>query len=304
MSALCGGVEQDGKKEMTPGIHKMTMAEYLADPCPVPSLSAGVADTLLRQSPLHAKTAHPKLNPDYRQAEDGRFDIGTAAHSLILEGDDKVAVCEFDDWRTKAAKEQRDLARANGMTPLLAKHYAAVKEMVGVARYFIQACEIGKYLKDAEPEMTCVARRGGIWMRSRPDLLSLDRKINVHYKTCENAAPETFCRQIPRMGYDLAAVFYDTVLDELGFKSESFFIAQEITPPYACSLIGLDPAARDVAMGKLEYACEAWKRCLSSGRWGTYPLSATYASPSSYELDAAEDRRLTFDERLELATQG
>lgn len=289
---------------VTPGIHKMPMAAYLADPCVAPSLTAGLADTILRQSALHAKWQHPKLSPDYRQEEDTKFDIGTAAHSLILEGDDKVAVVEFNDWRTKAAQEQRDLARTNGMTPLLAKHYKAVKEMVAVAREFMKNCEIGASLAGAQPELTVIAKDGDIWLRARPDLTSKDNRILVNYKTCENASPEVFSRQIGRMGYDVSAAFYERAMKRLGHRAEEFFIAQEITPPYACSLHGLDPAAREIAEEKVELAIAIWAKCLKTGRWNGYPGRVHYTAPSSYEMAEAEERRLSADERIELATQG
>jgi hypothetical protein len=124
----------------------MPMAQYLADPCAAPSLSAGIAHTLLTKSALHAKHAHPELADEYEEHNETKFDIGTAAHSLILEGEDKVAVIEADDWRKKEAKEQREEARKNGLTPLLRKHYEAVRKMVSVARSFMLECEIAPRL--------------------------------------------------------------------------------------------------------------------------------------------------------------
>lgn len=288
---------------MIPGIHIMPMAQYLADPCEQPSLSAGIARTLLSQSPLHAKWQHPRLSPNYREREETKFDIGTAAHSLILEGDDKVCVCEFNDWRTKAAQEMREQARGNGLVPLLAKHYHAVKEMVGVARDFMAKCEISSLIKSAEAERTCIAKEGDIFLRARPDLLSQDRKVLVNYKTTENAAPETFCRQISRMGYDMDAVFYERVMKNLGHRSEQFFIAQEVSPPYACSLTGLDNASREIAQGKVDLAIAVWAKCMSTGNWNGYPTRIHYTMPTSWEMSEHEERRLTFDEIIELAGQ-
>lgn len=299
---------------MTHGIHRLPMSEYLADPCPEPSLSAGIAGILIAKSPLHAKWAHPRLSPRYLQDRDEKFDIGTTAHSLILENDEtKICVINPEDypsqkggipdgWTNKAIKAARDTARANGLTPILAKHHAAVKEMVGVAREFMQTCEIARYIKDADAELTCVTQHNGLWLRARPDLLSKDRKVIVNYKTTENASPDTFIRQINRMGYDLDAVFYERVMKNLGHSSEQFFIAQEVSPPYACVLAGLDPAAREVAQGKLNVALGMWERCMQSGRWNAYPGRVHYVSPSVWELDQAEERRLTFDEIIERAS--
>src|SRR4029077_4574623 len=115
---------------MEPGLQHLRSEAYQADPCPVASLSAGIVDLLIRESPLHAWHAHPKLNPDYQPQVDSRFDIGTAAHALLFEGMDNAVIVEADDWRTKAARETGDAIRAAGKLPLLARHHAAVEEMV------------------------------------------------------------------------------------------------------------------------------------------------------------------------------
>lgn len=289
---------------MKQGLHaNVPLAEYLADPCEAPSLSAGIAHILISQSPLHAKWQHPRLSTAYRTKEDTKFDIGTAAHSLLLEGLDKVAVVQADDWRTKAAQQQRTEARNNGMTPLLEKHYQAVKAMVEEAERYLRDCELAAALRDAQAELTGIVKRGNLWLRFRPDKLSADRCVMVNYKTCENANPEIFSRQIPRLGYDLSAAFYELCMAELGHKSEEVFLAQETTPPYACSLVGLDSATREIARGKVDLALKLWEKCIGSDRWPAYSSKIQYATPSTWEMSAHEERLLTLDERLELAGQ-
>lgn len=283
---------------MKPGIHHMPMAQYLSDPCEGPSLSAGIAHTLLTKSALHAKLAHPDLSDEREEKSETKFDIGTAAHSLILEGEDKVAVVESDDWRKKEAKEAREEARKNGLTPLLRKHYEAVRKMVSVARSFMAECEIAPRLVGAEPELTMIWQERGLWMRARPDLWSADRKTLVNYKTCKSAEPNSFIKRIPALGYDLSAAFYERGALALGHKAEEFFIAQEVMPPYACSLIGLDPAMREVAKGKLEFAMALWEKCLKDDRWSAYPLHVCYGSPTSWELDQHEERRFNLKEGI------
>src|SRR4051812_20090402 len=115
---------------MTPGYHIIPMERYLADPCVVPSLSASVAVTLLRESARKAWFRHPRLNPSYAQREETKFDLGTATHAMLLEGANVIEVCEFDDWRTKDARARRDAARLAGRVPLLRKHHDDVMAMV------------------------------------------------------------------------------------------------------------------------------------------------------------------------------
>ena len=66
-----------------PGVYDLPMAEYHADPCPEPSLSSSIIRLLCSASPLHAWTAHPRLNAAYVAEESDRFDVGTAAHALL-----------------------------------------------------------------------------------------------------------------------------------------------------------------------------------------------------------------------------
>src|SRR5215831_5713580 len=51
-----------GSMSVTPGVYAMPAAQYHADPCPTPSLSASIIKLICLDSPAHAWTAHPKLN--------------------------------------------------------------------------------------------------------------------------------------------------------------------------------------------------------------------------------------------------
>jgi hypothetical protein len=66
------------------GIHMLGDAEYHADPAPERGVASTLARVILSQSPLHAWTAHPRLNPAYEPVEKKTFDIGRAAHRAVL----------------------------------------------------------------------------------------------------------------------------------------------------------------------------------------------------------------------------
>ncbi len=120
---------------LRPGIHDgVPMDVYQADPCETPSLSSGIASLLLTRSPRHAWTRHPRLNPQQTRSEEAKFDLGTCAHELFLRGLDIAHVVDSDSWRTNAAKDERDQARADGLVPLLVKDYTRVQEMVEAIR--------------------------------------------------------------------------------------------------------------------------------------------------------------------------
>ncbi|HYR45035.1 MAG TPA: hypothetical protein VER98_18535, partial [Terriglobia bacterium] len=114
----------------TPGIYTISADEYHADCCPTPSLSASIATILIQQSPLHAKSAHPRLTENPVREEERHLDLGRLCHALMLEGDDIAVVIEADNYRTRAAQEARDAARSIGKCPLLAKEMVEVREMM------------------------------------------------------------------------------------------------------------------------------------------------------------------------------
>jgi predicted Zn-dependent protease len=96
-----------------PGIYTIDEAAYHRDDLGIdaPMLSASIATILLRQSPLHAHAAHPKLG-GFTPTESETFDLGTAAHALILEGSEaNYAIIDANDWRTSAAKSDGGRAR-------------------------------------------------------------------------------------------------------------------------------------------------------------------------------------------------
>jgi hypothetical protein len=115
-----------------------------------PSLSKSVIHTLINSSPLHAWTQHPRLNPNFERVEEDRFDVGNCAHSLFLEGVDKICVVPFDSWRSKDAKEQRDVARGHGLVPLLPQQAEEAREMVAAVRAQCDSHPEGPFFTDAQ----------------------------------------------------------------------------------------------------------------------------------------------------------
>ena len=272
------------------GIYTIPHDDYHADPCPTPSLSSSVAKVLLRQSPAHAAMQHPKLNNNYVNAESSRFDLGTIAHALLLEDDSsRLITIEADDWRTKAAKEARDAARAEGKIPILVKQAAHLLKMVGAARQFIASSEVGdfKFL----PEQTLAWQEGNVWCRARPDWLAPGHDLILDFKTTEDASPEAAIRQIGRLGYDTQAAFYLRGLQSVDPQADRAvfcFLFQEIEPPYACSLIALSNAYLEIANAKVDRAIKTWGYCLKSGDWHSYTDRILYATPSAWEMAAHE----------------
>ena len=276
---------------MTPGIHRMTSEQYHADPAPVASLSSSIAQIMINQSPAHAWLQHPRLNPAFKPETNSRFDLGSAAHAMLLEGDNsKIVVVDADDWRTKAAKEARDTATAMGKYAVLEKDYAEVMKMVFAAKCFLKDSELGDLLETGLAEQTVLWEENGVWCRARPDLLDGEGDIVLDYKTTSDASPENVAKQIGRMGYDLQAEFYLRGVNAVTALVPTFvFLFQEIEPPYACSLASLSASYQAVGRSKVNRAMHLWQTCTTTNNWPGYSNQVAFVEPKPWDLAQAEE---------------
>lgn len=279
---------------MQAGFHTVSAADYHADKLHErPALSSSIAQLLLRESPRKAWFAHPRLNPNYREEQNDSFDIGTVAHSILLENDtSRVVVVEANDWRTNKAKEEREAARAAGKTALLARHYADVRQMVDAAQAFIAESEVAQDWAQAESELTGLVEDSGVILKARLDRITHDRKVIFDYKTTVDVSPDGFSRQIVRMGYHWQEAFYRRVVALLtGLSDLKFvFLAQSVEPPYECTLHGCHPALQEIADYDIARAINLWGECLKRQSWPSYGGRVHWAMPTSWQMTMHEQR--------------
>ena len=252
---------------------------YHADPCDAPSLSASLGKLFLTESPAHVWTKHPRLNPYFQQNNDPKFDLGKVVHKYALEGSKDFVVIGAPDWRTKAAKEERDEANAAGKTAILSRQWLQVREMRDVLVNFLEDfAEEPHPLTDGAPEQTLIWEEDGIWCRARLDWLHDGHMMIDDYKTTNTSAnPDAFSRQIYGLGYDIQASFYLRGSRKvLGTDPRFRFVVQEVTPPYAVSVIGLGPDMLAVADRKVDWIIGKWRECITTGKWPGYPGRTCY----------------------------
>lgn len=267
----------------------MTLAEYIRDPAPAPSLSPSVAHLLVTRSARHAWHAHPKLNAAWEPEATTESDVGSIAHALFLEHDaSRVVIVEADDWRTKAAKEARDTARAEGKLPILAAKYEAVEAMVAEVKRAVADSELADVFRDGQAEQTMLWQEDRVWCRTRPDWQSADRRVLVDYKTTGgNAEPDAWARaQLLGMGYDMQAAFGVRAVSVLAQVHEPafVFVVQETEPPYAVSFVSLTPEWIVWAEHKRRAAVAQWAHCLTTDWWPGYPSKIAYAEPPAWAM--------------------
>lgn len=265
-------------------VDSMPAEVYHGDPCPAPALSNSLIKPLLQQSPFHAWLEHPRLNPHCAREDDSKFDLGTAAHALLLEGADRCAVIDADDWRTKAAKEQRDAAWQEGKTPLLRAQYDAARLMEQRAREFLEHTEFAGILSRGKPEQSFFWQEMGIWLKGRADFLTDKRDVILDYKST-SLPPAKWQRAMLDHGYDTQSVLYPRGLSVLGHPGARFvFLVQEVTEPHACWLVEATESMRELANSKIARAMRLWADCLKHQRWPSYPFTVQPAHAPQWAL--------------------
>lgn len=258
---------------------------YHGDPCPTPALSNGIIKPLLQQSPYHAWLEHPRLNPAHARDDDSKYDLGTAAHAMLLEGADRCEPIDAEDWRTKDARALRDLAWAEGKTPLLRATYNAAQVMAMRARAFLERTEFAGILARGKPEQSMFWQDyRGIWVKGRCDWLTDARDVILDYKSTA-LPPARWKRTMTDNGYDTQSVLYPRGLSMLGHPGARFvFLVQETSEPYACWLVESSESMLELANMKIARAQRLWADCLERNHWPSYPFTVQPAQAPGYAL--------------------
>lgn len=257
----------------------------------LPAVSASVLKALLERCP-QAAWFESWLNADRPDDFSDAADVGTIAHSILLEGG-PGKVCVIDPaahrskptkdnpdgaiptgWTNQAIRAARDAAREAGQIPVLPEDMVAVDAMVDAVRAFIAS------LKDSEPaiwaafqpdggdsEVTITWQDGETPCRIRPDRISTARDLIIDLKTTEKSANPFAWRAYDHVG----PAFYRRGCDAaFGTQPEYVFLVVEQLPPYLCSLVGVDPHGFELGSEKVRTALEMWARCVAANDWPGY----------------------------------
>lgn len=278
---------------MKPGIYNMAANTYHGDPCPTPSMNAGLIPVLLDLSPAHAFAEHPRLDGSKRFVPTEASDNGSVAHGLLFEGVSNMVEVEADDWRTKAAKEARDAARAAGKIPALTKQVQTVKGMAAAGRrIWTRSADLAAYPPEAGVGEQSLfwketdADGMEFWFRCRPDWLANDYRITIDGKfTATPARPDMFAKQMMRMDYHSRAAFYLRGIKALfGVRARYIFLAIEQNSPFEGVPIELDDNFLALGEERVEDAIALWKQCMRTKRWPGYGDSICVVEPPPWAM--------------------
>jgi hypothetical protein len=251
----------------------VTAEQYHADPVAGGSLSSSGARALLPPS-CPARYRHDQ---DNGQAPKRAFDLGHAAHRMVLGLGAELEVVDAADWRTKAAKEQRDEARAAGRVPLLAAEHAIAEAMAEQLRaHPMVGALLDPHAGSAEQTVVWQDDMTGVWCRARYDWLPTPhagrRMVLVDYKTAASAELEALQKAMHQHGYHQQASWYlDGARAVFGANDPGFvFIAQEKTAPYLVTVFEPDVVALRIGAARNHVARSVYRRCQETGVWPAY----------------------------------
>lgn len=282
------------EKITEPGVYEDVPDEvYHADPVKGGSLSSTGARRLLPPS-CPAKFRWEQDHPRDNKPE---FNLGHAAHQLVLGVGPELVVVEAENWRTKKAQNTRDEALAEGAVPLLPFEMEQVEAMAAALRAHPVA---SKLLRPGtgKTELTLVWRdvQTGVMRRARLDKLTKDRRgrvLIVDYKTAASSEPGKFEKAIHEHGYHQQLDFYKDGVLELGLGTEvvPLLVAQEKTPPYVVTVV--QPTESAMFWGGVlnRTAVDLFAQCQRTGVWPGYSDEIVLAALPGWAERAYEDAR-------------
>lgn len=266
-----------------PGVYDITNEQYQADPVKGGSLSNSGARRLLPPS----CPAKFKYERDHGRKPKREYELGHAAHKLVLGVGEELVVIAADSYRTKAAQEDQAQARAEGKVPLLEAEYEVVKAMAAALR----ADELAAAMLEpgtGQPEQSLFWRDAetGVIRRARLDWLRTNASGRLwvpDYKTCNDASSDALERAANDYGYFRQSRWYLDGVNALGLgDSPRFaFVFQEKTPPYLVHVVEPTALALEAGAYYNRKALNTYAECMRTDRWPGYSADAEHLTQIS-----------------------
>lgn len=270
---------------MTSKLLHIPADEYHADPCPAPSLSNSILQTLLRDSPFHAWFCHPKLNPNRPDSGGSRLMArGTVVHKLALDAGSEVVVLEYADYRKKDAQAARDEALAQGRTPILRDDYDRATALAKPLRERLEAY-LGAPINDCLREQVLIWEEDGCWRRIMIDAMSPDLLHMADLKSTEGSvSPHALSRKVYTDDYHIQAAFYLRGMDahdpaNAGRRHFTFLFGQQSAPFVCGPPIELSEGGLELGRQQVETGVRLWDSCMRANRWPAYGTDTYIAEP-------------------------
>lgn len=270
-----------------PGVYDIPAEVYHADPVVGGSLSSTGARAMLPPS------CPARFHYDREHGTPTRkvWEIGSAAHKVVLGAGPKLVLVDKPRWDTNEVKAQIADIRAAGDIPLKKPEHEAVHAMAAAIREHPYAGRL--FSPDAgRPEQVLVwqDKETGVWCRALIDFLRYSlpgsRLLVPDYKSCVSAEPGKFARAMGDHGYHVQLAWYLAGVRALGLGDDlavGLLVAQEKNPPYLVTVVQPDPTAMRMGEIRMREALRLFAECTASGRWPGYSDDVVLAELPPWE---------------------
>ncbi len=269
---------------MKPGIYKdIPNKDYHA----TTAINASFLKSWILHSPFHAKYGKNDISKLVA-------DLGTATHSMTLQPELNLVEMSTEKTRaTKAYKEHEQRCIEEGKVLLTQKDYEMVQGMCGgveaedgeIVGGLMNDPHCKKLLteKDRVCEASIFVEDPGTsqLLKARPDIYSEKLGMMGDVKTCQDASPRKFGREIFMRGYHLQAAHYLLCAQEHGLEIKNWgFLAVSKTWPYPAHFHMLDDYVLDYSKQIVQAAYRDIKEAAEHGIYETrWPSFSTHELP-------------------------
>jgi hypothetical protein len=253
-----------------PGLYAaadLSLEDYHRDIVPGGSLSSSGARKLLPPS-CPAQFRYDQQHPQPPKKE---FDLGHAAHRLVLGDGPELVEVAAKRWDTAAVKAEVAAIRAEGKVPLKTAELEQVQAMAAAIHQHplagplftpgSGAPEQSLYWADPDTGVMCRARPD--WLKQMPGLT-----LCVDYKSAADANPDAVSKAIADYGYHQQDPWYlDGIRAVLDKPARFIFVVQSKTAPYLITVRELSEADRAIGRAKNQRALRLYAECERTGHW-------------------------------------
>ncbi len=262
-------------------VHDLDEATYHAHP----ALSSTEARLLLRKGGP-ARYRYKKDNPPMVEPSP-KFDIGSAVHSKVLGVGYDVVTVDAADWRTKAAQEAREAARAAGKIALLAREVAEVDAIAEAVLAHPTARAL--FTQPGQREASVFATVDGVPVRGRFDFLpdlTLPRPVAVDLKTTAGeATPDEFGKAAARYFYDVQEAWYLDALEQATSSRPDFaYVVVEKEPPYLTAVFQIPLVLRERGQELAKKARALYLDCVTTDQWPGHPEKVQFVNVPNWVM--------------------
>lgn len=219
-------------------------------------LSSSGVKTIVARSVYHLLHSQP-----YTETED--MMLGTATHARALEpksfASTYVVAPEYNGSTKagKAIKAEFEEKQKEGKIILRSHH----SEMIEGMQSSLEANPLAMSYLEGQVELSHYTEFMGVKVKVRPDVIAPDFINDL--KTCRDASPRAFRREIYSRNYHVQAAFYCTVL---GYTMDKFkFTAMQKTYPYDVIVYTLSEQMQEEGYNLMVDAVGKWKHYLDTG---------------------------------------